>query len=183
MNINMSEIQFNKLIELCQNSKKELSGIMSTEVKNEEIFITDIKLDDKDVIKSSNSSQIIFDTKEYLTKIIYELAFTNSPVYISFHTHPGFAGAPYLSKADTDNLKYVQSLTKKVNKTNSSNSTTVIEGIITNSEIAFYTYDLDCEKIIRIRFLVDGVEKIPSIEKGQVKVFKESFLEGRRARK
>lgn len=178
MNINMSEIQFNKLTELCRNSRKELSGIMNTQVSNGEIFIAGIKLDENDVIKSANSRQIVYDIK-YLTKTVYELAFTNSPVYIRFHTHPLFYGAPWLSKADTKNLKYVQSLTKKVAKINSNKCTKVIEGIITSSEIAFYAYDLDSDKIIRLPFFVDGVEKIPfAIEKSKFQNFKEGFLEG-----
>lgn len=180
MNINMSEIQFNKFIELCRSSRDELSGIMNTQVNNDEIFVVGIKLDENDVIKESNSKSIHYNLKEYLTKTVYELAFTNSPVYIRFHTHPSLDGAPCLSKADTDNLKYVQNLTKKVSKVNSNNCTKVIEGIITRSEIAFYTYDSDSDKVIRLPFFVDGVEKIPSIEKSKFQVFREGFLEGRR---
>lgn len=179
MKINMTELQFNKFTELCKKSKNELSGIMKTQITNGNIFIVDINLDENDVIKSASSNKITYDVKEYLTKTIYDLAFTNSPVYIRFHTHPSFYGSPGLSKADTNNLKYVQSLTKKVTKINSDKCTKVIEGIITRSEIAFYTYDLETDKIIRIPLFVDGVEKIPSTEKSKFQIFKESFLEGR----
>lgn len=73
---------------------------MNTQVSNGEIFIVGIKLDENDVIKSSNSRHIVYDIKEYLTKTFYELAFTNSSVYIRFHTHPLFGGAPGLSNVD-----------------------------------------------------------------------------------
>ena len=180
MNINMTESQFDKLTQLCRNSRNELSGIMNTQVNNGEIFIVGVKLDESEIIESSNSHEIIYNSKEYITKTVYELAFTNSPVYIRFHTHPTIAGLPGLSKADTDNLKYVQSLTKKVAKLNTNNCTKVIEGIVTDSEIAFYTYDLDSNKAIRLPFFVDGIEKIPSMEKSKFKAFKDGFLEGRR---
>lgn len=178
MKINMSEIHFNKFIELCRKSKYEISGIMNTKVVFDEIFVVGIKLDDDEVIDEVKRNSIHYKFKEYLTKTVYELAFTNSPVYIRFHTHPSFDGAPALSKADIDNLKYVQSLTKKVAKINANNCTKVIEGIITRSEIAFYTYDLDSDKIIRLPFFVDGIEKIPSIEKNILQLFKESFTGG-----
>lgn len=180
MNINMSEIQFSKFTDLCRSSRKELSGIMNVQENNGEIFIVGMKLDEKEVIKTSNSSMIVYNLKEYLTKTVYELAFTNSPVYIRFHTHPSFGGAPALSDADTDNLKYVQNLTKEVSKINSNNCTKVIEAIITSSEIAFYTYDSASDKIIRIPFFVNGIERIPSTEKSKFQVFKEGFLEGRK---
>lgn len=183
MNINMTGTHFNKFIELCRCSKDEISGIMDTQINNGEIFIVGIKLDGNDVIKNANSKSIHYNLKEYLTQTVYELAFTDSPVYIRFHTHPSLDGAPCLSKADTDNLKYVQSLTKKVAKVNSNNCTKVIEGIITRSEITFYTYDLESNKIIRLPFFVDGIEKIPSIEKSKFQIFKEGFLEGRRKAK
>lgn len=183
MNINMTEIYFNKLIELCRSSIDEISGIMNTKVNNDEIFVVGIKLDEADEIKEANSTSIHYNLKEYLTKTVYELAFTNSPVYIRFHTHPSLNGAPSLSKADTDNMKYVQSLTKKVTKINSNNCTRVIEGIITRSEIAFYTSDLDSDKVIRLPLFVDGIEKIPSIEKSKFQIFKEGFLEGKRKSK
>jgi len=183
MNINMSESQFEKLTQLCRNSIDEISGIMNTQVNNGEIFIVDFKLDEGDIIENANSHEIIYNSKEYITKTVYELAFTNSHVYVRFHTHPG-NGLPGLSKADTDNLKYIQSLTKKVAKINTNNCTKVIEGIITNSEIAFYTYDLESDKKIRIPFFVNGIEKIPSIEKSKFQIFKEGFIEGiRKARK
>ena len=56
-------------------------------------------------------------------------------------------------------------LMKKVVKTNVNNFITVIEGVVTNSEIAFYTYDLESGKEIRLPFFVDGIEKIPTTEK------------------
>lgn len=184
MKINMSEKQFNKFIELVRSSKKEIGGIMHTQVHNGEIYIVDVELDGSNMIESSSPSKIVYNYKEYLTRTIYELAFSNSPVYIRFHTHPSFGGAPGLSKQDIYTLKYTQGLTQKVKKINSNNCPKVVSAIITSSEIAFYTYDLDSDKIVRLPFFVDGIEKIPSLEKSKFQVFKEAFIEGRkRARK
>ena len=179
ININMSESQFKNLTQLCRNSTDEISGIMNIQLNNGEIFIVDIKLDDDDIIKSANSHEIIYNFKEYIIKTVYEIAFSNCPIYIRFHTHPD-NGLPNLSETDIDNLKYIQSLTKKVAKINEKDCTKVIEGIVTNSEIAFYTYDLESNKEIRLPFFVDGIEKIPSIEKSIFQIFKESFREGSR---
>lgn len=183
MNINMSENQFDKLTKLCRSSRSELSGIMTAKVHNGEIFIVGAKLDESGIIKSSNSHEIIYNSKEYITNTIYELAFTNSPVYIRFHTHPTFAGIPGLSQTDTNNLKYVQSLSQTVTKSNATVSTEVIEGIVTDSEIAFYTYDLESDKPIRLPFFVDGIERIPSMEKSKFQAFKDGFIEGIRKTK
>ena len=183
MKINMTELQFNKLIQLCCSSRKELSGTMSAQIYNDELYINGVKLYEDEIIEESSSNEIQFNLKEYITKTVYELAFDKSPVYIKFHTHPLFNGAPGLSKADINNLKYVQGLTEKISKINSNGNITVIEGIITESEIAFYTYDLEKEKVVRLPFFVDGVEKIPSLEKSKFQLFKEGFLEGRRSAK
>lgn len=180
MNINMSKSQFEKLIKLCRISQHEISGVMNTQSIDGEICILNIKLDERDIIESANSHEIIYNSSEYITKTIYELASANSPVYIIFHTHPSFGSSPCLSKPDTDNLKYIQSLTKKVANININADTKVIEAIITRSEIVFYTYDLDNDEIIRLPFFVDGVERVPSFEKGRFQAFKEGFLEGRK---
>ena len=100
MNVNMTQIQYDKLIQLCRKSRKEISGIMNTCVKDENVFITDIKLEENDVIESANSHEIIYNNKEYITKVIYELAFFNSSVYIRFHTHPTIASTTNMSNAD-----------------------------------------------------------------------------------
>lgn len=104
-------------------------------------------------------------------------------VYIRFHTHPTFTGIPGLSQADVDNLKYVQILSQTVAKSNATASTEVIEGIVTDSEIAFYTYDLESDKPIRLPFFVDRFEKILSTEKSKFQAFKNGFIEGIRKTK
>lgn len=183
MNINMPENQFDKLTKLCRSSRSELSGIMNAKVHNGEIFIVGAKLDESGIIKSSNSHKIIYNSKEYIANTIYEFAFTNSPVYIRFHTHPTFTGILGLSQADVDNLKYVQILSQTVAKSNSTASTEVIEGIVTDPEIAFYTYDLEPDKPIRLPFFVDRFEKILSTEKSKFQAFKNGFIEGIRKTK
>ncbi len=178
MIINMTETVFNKLICLCQSSKRELSGVINTIVDDEEIYVLDFKLDDNLLIKSSNSHEIVFNKSEYITKIIYELMLTNNQIYIRFHTHPMFNKASTLSKADIDSLKYIQCLSKKITKNDHKNYTKIIEGIISNSEIAFYTYDLDSNSIVRLPLFCDGMEIIPSSEKNIFQIFNEAFSKG-----
>ena len=72
----------------------------------------------------------------------------------------------------------MQGLANRVSNLKTNNYVTVIEGIITNSEIAFYTYDLDANEVKRFQFFVDGCEKIPSIEKSNFQNFKDGFLAG-----
>ena len=115
--------------------------------------------------QNQNFHKITFNMPEYITKIIYELMLTNNQIYIRFHTHPMFNKAYTLSKADIDFLKYIQCLSKKITKNDHKNYTKIIEGIISNSEIAFYTYDLDYNSIVRLPLFCDGMEIIPSSEK------------------
>ena len=178
MVINMSEILFNELIRLCKNSKRELSGTMKVKVSGEDIYIVGINLDSPDFIVSSNSNEVVFDTEKYITKAVYDLTFTEDLVYIRFHTHPLFSGVAGLSKTDVSTLKYMQGLASRVSNLKTNDYVTVIEGIITNSEIAFYTYDLEANKVRRFQFLVDGCEKIPATEKRGFQIFKDGFLAG-----
>ena len=100
--------------------------------------------------QNQNFHKITFNMPEYITKIIYELMLTNNQIYIRFHMHPMFNKASTLSKADIDFLKYIQCLSKKITKNDHKNYTKIIEGIISNSEIAFYTYNLDSNSIVRL---------------------------------
>ena len=181
MNINMSETQFNKLIQLCTNSQKELSGSLEIQIINDKIHVMGIKLDDNNLIESSNSKEITYDSKKYISKMIHTFSSHSSPVYISFHTHP--KGAPILSNADREHLKYVQNLSEKVSTFNNNTPIAVIEGIITSSEIAFYLYDLKHEKVKRLPLYVDEIEKILSTEKSKSQIFKDGFLKGIRKAK
>ena len=129
------------------------------------------------MIENATSRSIRYDHLEYLCDSVYRLSLIDSPVFIRFHTHPG-SGLPGLSKADTEALKYLQGLTTRVHKSNSNNGNLVIEGIITSSEIAFYTYDLSLDKSVRLPFFVDGVEQIPSIEQSGLQRFMKAFRDG-----
>ena len=177
MNINMDKNTFDRLTDICRNSLIEKSGIMNTAVDNEEIYIVGFQIDDRDMIENATSRSIRYNHLEYLCDSVYRLSLTDSPVFIRFHTHPG-SGLPGLSKADTEALKYLQGLTTKVYKSNSNNGNLVIEGIITSSEIAFYTYDLSLDKSVRLPFFVDGVEQIPSIEKSGLLTVIEALKKG-----
>ena len=94
-----------------------------------------------------------------------------------FHTHPGLRGAPKLSDADKDMLKYIQSLTKKIP---GKENTLVIEGIITRQEIAFYSQDENTQEILNIPLFVNGEEKKIVEYRGFLDSFKEGFKKGRR---
>ena len=177
MNINMDKNTFDSLTEICRNFPIEKSGIMNTEVDYEDIYIMGFQFDDSDMIKNATPASIRYDRLDYLCDGVHRISFTDSPVFIRFHTHPG-SGLPGLSKADTEALKYLQGLTTKVYKSNSNNGNLVIEGIITSSEIAFYTYDLDSDKSVRLPFFVDGVERIPSIEQSVLQRFMNAFGKG-----
>ena len=142
------------------------------------IYIVGINLDSPDFIVSSNSNEVVFDTEKYITKAVYDLTFTEDLVYIRFHTHPLFSGVAGLSKTDVSTLKYMQGLASRVSNLKTNYYVTVIEGIITNSEIAFYTYDLEANKVRRFQFFVDGCEKIPATEKRGFQIFKDGFLAG-----
>ena len=128
--------------------------------------------------QNQNFHKITFNMPEYITKIIYELMLTNNQIYIRFHMHPMFNKASTLSKADIDFLKYIQCLSKKITKNDHKNYTKIIEGIISNSEIAFYTYDLDSNSIVRLPLFCDGMEIIPSSEKNIFQIFNEAFSKG-----
>ncbi len=174
MNINMAKDTFDRLTKICRNSAVEISGIMDTEADNREIYIVGFQIDDGDMIENATSRSIRYNHLEYLCDSVYRLSLIDNPVFIRFHTHPG-SGLPGLSKADTEALKYLQELTTRVHKSNSNNGNLVIEGIITSSEIAFYTYDLSLDKSVRLPFFVDGVEQIPSIEQSVLQRFMNAF--------
>ena len=92
-----------------------------------------------------------------------------------FHTHPGLRGAPRLSDADKDMLKYIQSLTEKIP---GKENTLVIEGIITRQEIAFYSYDENTQEILNIPLFVNGEEKKIVEYRGFLDSFKEGLKKG-----
>ena len=94
-----------------------------------------------------------------------------------FHTHPGLRGAPRLSDADKDMLKYIQSLTKKIP---GKENTLVIEGIITRQEIAFYSQDENTQEILNIPLFVNGIEKKLSKNQNFLEAFREGFRRGSR---
>lgn len=51
------------MTKLCRSSQSEISGIMKFIINNEEIFIEDIKLDESEMIESSNSHEIMYNMK------------------------------------------------------------------------------------------------------------------------
>ena len=172
MNINMSLKQYNELITLCKRNKTEQSGHMTvTEIDND-IHITKIELNSEDLIKKRTNKEIVY-RKEYLVKVLYELASCESPAYIRFHTHP--KGSSNLSGEDIELLKYVQSLSQRLTP---NDYVKVIEGIVNEHEISFYYFNPESDKLIRVPLFVDNIEKIPIREQSMTKIIKNSFLEG-----
>ena len=127
------------------------------------------------IIESCSQQHINYKTNEYITKTIYDITFGDNPLYVQFHTHPGNFGAPKLSEADLNKLKYTQSLVERVKKITKFKAILVIEAIITTTEIAFYSYNPNTNKLIRLPFYVDGIEQIPSTEKNAFQLFKDGF--------
>ncbi len=180
MNINMSGQQFDKLTELCRNTSQEFGGTMNTIVMDDDVCVVDngIILDSSELIESASPRFIKYNPEEYITMVVYDIGFSNSPVYIRFHTHPSETALPSPSQADAELLKRVQEISTKLRKTTPYGEVTVIEEIITYSEIAFYTYDLEADKATRLPLFVDGTEKIPDFEKSTFQRCKEGFLKG-----
>lgn len=176
MNINISSEHFNNLIKLCKNSRNELSGTMNTKLDNDDVYIVGINLDSKDMVKSAKRTKVEYNVKEYITNTVYDIAFSKNKVYIRFHTHPSFGSAPRPSKADIETLKYTQGL---VHRAKPDDLISVVEGIVTDKEVAFYFYDSNKDSVERLPLFIDGVEKIPNSEKSILQVFKESFAEGK----
>ena len=173
----MAKDPFDRLTKICRNSAVEISGIMDTKEDNREIYIGGFQIDDRDMIENATSRSVEYNISEYLCDSVYRLSLIDSPVFIRFHTHP-VSGVPGLSKADTKILKYLQELATRVYKSNANNGNLVIEGIITRSEIAFYTYDLRENKPVRLTFFVGGIELIPSMEQSVLQRFIEAFKAG-----
>lgn len=174
----MSEILFQKLIELCKKSKNEVSGVLQAKLNDDKIYISDVTFDSSSLIKDCSPRHITYKTDEYIVKIIYDMTFGNSLIYIQFHTHPGNLDAPKLSEADLNNLKYIQALAQRVKKIKKFKAILVIEAIVTSTEIAFYTFNPNTNKLIRLPFYVNGIEQIPSTEKTAFQLFKDGFKRG-----
>lgn len=174
MNININEYIFNALIELYKKSNIEISGRLKG-VKNENNFyVTDVKLDDMDDIKSASDKEIVF-SKNYFAKKLYDLAHHEGSEYVMFHTHPtSKIGSLALSEADEKMIKFIQTFPEKVGR-----KITIIEGVITRGEIAFYFYDDNVDKIERLPLFVNGKEYIPLREQNIKSVFKTGFQRGR----
>lgn len=179
MNINMTEKIYDDLINACRNSKKELSGELITKIDNEEIYITGISFDEDEIIKEYTNKSISYNNKEYITKTMHGIISSTNGVYICFHTHPSFGGIPALSEKDKETLKYTQELSTKLStEVKSITDIKPIEGIVTSTEIAFYSINTETNEIIRIPLFVDGIEKIPSTEKSTLQRIKDSFISG-----
>lgn len=72
---------------------------------------------------------------------------------------------------------------KKIAEINASDCTKIIEEIVSKYEIAFYFYDLESNKSIRLPFLIDGIEIILSMSKSIFQSFKDGLLKGKRKMK
>ena len=184
----MNDSQYCSLLNLCIQNKQEISGTMNIKNTSEGMIVSEIKLDDNSMVSSSNNKHITFNTKEYLTKMVYEIMYSDVNIYVRFHTHPGKMSACKLSLTDLKNLKANQEMALRVSKLKSRENIIVSECIITKDEVAFYYYDVISGLIKRVPLYVDGKEKIPISEKVEGKSLfqiikggiKEGFSEARK---
>ena len=174
----MSKTLFCKLTELCKKSKNEVSGTLYTKLVDDRLYINNVTFNSSSVIEDCGPLHINFKYNEYITKTIYEMIFIDNPIYIQFHTHPSNLATPRLSEADLNKLKQIQSLAEKVKILTKFKAILVIEAIITATEIAFYAYNPNTNKLSRLPFYVDGIEQIPSTEKNGFQLFKDDFRRG-----
>ena len=172
INIHMREDQFNNLIQLNKSNKEEISGTIQIKQSENDILIDKILIGDNDIYQERSPKYIEYDVEKWLPKTFWNLYATDIPYYVMFHTHPGLRGAPRLSDADKDMLKYIQSLTEKIP---GKENTLVIEGIITRQEIAFYSYDENTQEILNIPLFVNGEEKKLSKNQSFLEAFREGF--------
>ncbi len=177
VNIYMREDQFNNLIQLNRSNKEEISGTMQIKKSGNDILIDKILIDSNDIYQERNTKYIQYDIEKWIPKTGWDLYVTDTPYYVMFHTHPGLRGAPRLSDADKDMLKYIQSLTKKIP---GKENMLVIEGVITRQEIAFYSYDENIQEISNIPLFVNGIEKKLSKNQSFLEAFQEGFRRGSR---
>ena len=150
---------------------------MQIKQSGNDIVIDKILIGDNDIYQERSPKYIEYDIEKWLPKTLWNLYVTDTPYYIMFHTHPGLRGAPKLSDADKDMLKYIQSLTKKIP---GKENTLVIEGIITRQEIAFYSQDENTQEILNIPLFVNGEEKKLSKNQSFLEAFREGFRRGSR---
>ena len=172
INIHMREDQFNNLIQLNKSNKEEISGTIQIMQSGNDILIDKILIGDNDIYQERSPKYIEYDIEKWLPKTFWNLYATDTSYYVMFHTHPGLRGAPRLSDADKDMLKYIQSLTEKIP---GKENTLVIEGIITRQEIAFYSYDENTQEILNIPLFVNGEEKKLSKNQSFLEAFREGF--------
>lgn len=184
MNVNLTSEQYLKIVSFSKSSKIEQNGIMEVEVNGKDIdFLSLVPSQGEEVFKATRN-RIEYNNLEFIQKTLYQIAYAKDGIYVVFHTHPSFGGAAALSKADIETLKYCEELADKWANNGERQRTTIVEAIVTDSEVAFYQYDEQSESVKRLPLFVDGIEKIPMTEKSKWQILRESFAEGRnRARK
>lgn len=158
MKINMSKEMYEELRKRCAKTKVEISGIMSAERQGEDINIKEIWTD-INCIKSNSKKEINYDTDIYIDKTIDEMLTNN--IHIRYHTHPGFNSVAHLSQTDKRHTIGRNSIAGVLSKELNIPPITIIDGIVTRRDMAFYLYDEKNNANIRIPLFVDGKEIIP----------------------
>ena len=177
MNIILTDAQYRLLTAFSRSSKVEQSAVLRVRVDGDDILFSHIVQSTGDEIVSATKKNITFDTKVYLTKTLYSMIRSENGVYVQFHTHPGFSSNAALSSEDEALLQYLQELSGRVTEIHGT-PITIIEGVITNYEAAFYSYDCQSNTVNRLPLFVDGEEKVPLFEKNLLQVAKDSFTKG-----
>lgn len=156
INIHITEEYYNNLLKISKKTKEEISGTIQVKINSNDLLVDKILIDSDDIYQERTTSSIEYNTNKWIQKTVWDLFNAHTPYYIMFHIHPRLTGAPRLSTQDIETLEYVKSL---ANKVPNGNNIEVIEGIVTRSEIAFYTYDMNTKKIERLPLFVNGIEQ------------------------
>ena len=179
MNINMNNEQYNQIIAFSKSLKIEQNGTMEFSLDGNDIIFLRLIPSSGEEVKKANAKRIEYNNQEFIQNTLYGIAYAKDSIYGVFHTHPSFAGAAALSKPDIETLRYCEALADKWADNGGRQRVTIIEAIVTNSEVHFYQWDEQTESVKRLPLFVDGIEKIPSIEKSKWQNFKDGFADGK----
>lgn len=166
MRILMSKEIYNELTRRCSKNRVELSGTLTVEQNKSDILIKEIWTD-INCIKSNDNKSITYDGNQYIKKTIKEMVYNH--IHVSYHTHPGLLGLPQLSDADKSHVRDRSIIGELVSEQYNLPSLVIIEGIVTDIEIAFYLYEERNDKFTHIPLFIDGKEMIPYYEKIETK--------------
>lgn len=178
MNINMTSEQYRQITNFSKSSKIEQAGEMEVAISgNDLVFLRLVPSQEAEVHKATRNC-IEYNSQEFIWNTLYNIAYAKDGIYVRFHTHPTSGGAADLSKKDLEMLKYYEELANQL-VNNGHQRTTIIDAIVTDTEVAFYKYDKNTDTVKRLPLLVDGIDRVPMSAKSKWQILKDGILEGR----